>query len=333
MDPVVRPRTSVFAAWIDGWRRVVRAPWLVVGLTATGLAANQVTWPLWPAAGLKWVLDNDALAFGGSLTTILQVSRAEPLTFVAIGRVGDFLIVNLGIALMLFLTGGAIDRLARGRALGAATFFGITGDAFLRLLRVSVVLGGLTWLWMALVVPQVIAWLPPLVNTTSWLQPRALALIGDLIGLVILGLLGDYTRVRLVVEDRRSALGAIGAGLRFVRRRPLAVVILTTLNLIAGVGLFWAAQTIVSFVRPSDSAPRWMLLTVSVGAMTLYALVQTLLRLGFIGAAVSYFQSELAHAGYTARPVPAWPDSAAVEAIANLEAHARGAGSDPAFRV
>jgi hypothetical protein len=33
---------------------------------------------------------------------------------------------------------------------------------------------------------------------------------------------------------------------------------------------------------------------------------------------VVFFQGELAHAGYTAAPLPTWPDSPAVEAIENL---------------
>ena len=39
--------------------------------------------------------------------------------------------------------------------------------------------------------------------------------------LLIVNLVFDYARIRLVVEDRRSALGALLASLRFVRRHPL----------------------------------------------------------------------------------------------------------------
>ena len=53
--------------------------------------------------------------------------------------------------------------------------------------------------------------------------------------------------------------------------------------------------------------------------------VDVLTRLGFMATTTALFQAELAHAGYTARPVPAWPDSPAVEAITDLEARSRGA--------
>jgi len=40
--------------------------------------------------------------------------------------------------------------------------------------------------------------------------------------------------------------------------------------------------------------------------------------LALAASAISFFQSHLAHAGYTAAPLPLWPDSPAAEAIENL---------------
>jgi hypothetical protein len=51
--------------------------------------------------------------------------------------------------------------------------------------------------------------------------------------------------------------------------------------------------------------------------------VLVLVQLGFMATSIAFFQGQLAHAGYTAAPVPTWPDSPAVEAIANL-ANRRG---------
>jgi hypothetical protein len=334
MEPIVRPRTSVLAAWSDGWRRVIGAPWVLVGLAVASFLTSRVAWPAWPATWLQWVFENDVLSFGGSTNTIYQASTMQPLRILAFGRFVDFfLAVNLGVVVMLFLTGGAIDRLARMRPVGAAAFFGATGDAFLRFLRASVVLGALTWLWLDVVVPQTIALTPPLTDTTSWLQPRAVVLVAGLVGLVILGIIGDYSRVRIVVEDRRSVLGAIGAGCRFVWRRPLAVLALTSLNLIvAAMVTFLATSTFAALAGAIDETPTMVAIR-GTAALTVFALLQAALRLGCIGAAVSYFQSELAHAGYTARPTRTWPDSPAVEAIANLEAQARAAGSETSFRL
>jgi hypothetical protein len=60
----------------------------------------------------------------------------------------------------------------------------------------------------------------------------------------------------------------------------------------------------------------------------LFVLVAVVIRLGFMATTIAFFQAELAHAGYTARPVPTWPDSPAVEAIAAIARPSRQ-GLDP----
>jgi hypothetical protein len=41
-------------------------------------------------------------------------------------------------------------------------------------------------------------------------------------------------------------------------------------------------------------------------------------KLLFYASQTAYFQSQLAHAAYTAAPAVVWPDSPAAEAISNL---------------
>jgi hypothetical protein len=47
----------------------------------------------------------------------------------------------------------------------------------------------------------------------------------------------------------------------------------------------------------------------------LYITLRVILRLLFAASQIALFQSRLAHAGYAARPLPVWPDSAAADAI------------------
>src|SRR5262245_19084086 len=110
---------------------------------------------------------------------------------------------------------------------------------------------------------------------------------GALGGLTGVGLFMSFARVRLVVEDRRSALGAFGAAGRFVTRNPAAVV----LFMIWLVPFFLAAR----FAR---------------GAVPI-------VLLPFFASAIALFQSRLAHAGYAAAPLVEWPESPAAETIAN----------------
>ena len=49
-----------------------------------------------------------------------------------------------------------------------------------------------------------------------------------------------------------------------------------------------------------------------------FVVLLTWARVAWMAAEVVFFQGELAHATYTAAPVPVWPDSPAAEALENL---------------
>jgi hypothetical protein len=146
---------------------------------------------------------------------------------------------------------------------------------------------------------------PIYVALLRWLFPmfssdrRAGAIV---LGLVIfmVHLCFDYARVRMVVEDRRSAIGALAASIRFVRRN------------------FGAALTLAAVNASLAAATWWLAATFSIGlsaALYAYLMARALLRLIFAASLIALFQGRLAHAGYTARPRATWPDSPAAEAI------------------
>jgi hypothetical protein len=179
-----------------------------------------------------------------------------------------------------------MDRLARNRATATFGFFGASGMFAFRFLRLGLialpVYMGLLWLSTMLPVDRLITAI----------------VFGVLVFLV--HLLFDYARVRMVVEDRRSAIGAVSAALRFVRRHP------------------GAALTLVAVNASLAAATWWLAASFSIGlsaALYAYLLARALLRLIFIASLIALFQARLAHAGYTARPLATWPDSPAAEAI------------------
>jgi hypothetical protein len=105
---------------------------------------------------------------------------------------------------------------------------------------------------------------------------------------VVVNLLGVYARVRIAVEDRRSAVGACLAAFRFVcRHAPGAIAVYA----------LWAGAAAAVATVSRGGAP--------------------ILLLPLAASATAFFQSRLAHAGYTAAPPLQWPDSPAAEAIAN----------------
>jgi hypothetical protein len=73
---------------------------------------------------------------------------------------------------------------------------------------------------------------------------------------------------------------------------------------------FAAWLALYALVAPGASAGLWGL-----GVSQAYVIGRIAVRLGGVAAQVSLFQSRLAHAGYVAHPLPAWPESAAADAI------------------
>ena len=110
----------------------------------------------------------------------------------------------------------------------------------------------------------------------------------------------------MAVEDRRSALGALLAGARFVARNPAG------LALVLGMAVAMLLSTLAyeRVVRENDD---WIAFLLREG----WVAAETFLMLATFASATSLFQSRLAHAGYTAAPPLTWPDSPAAETIAN----------------
>ncbi len=330
----------MFGAFLEGWRRVLRAP----ALTAAALAASfLLALPLglamqgalethlgrsleadaavagwnegWAAEfgaqaqGLGRTFTHDFLGFGGTLAIFSNLADREPLNLALAAAAA------VSIALWVFLSGGLLDRLARGRPVRTGHFFSACGVFFLRFLRLAVFVGAAYW--------ALFRWLHPFLFsrvyhhfTREMTQERdgiilrtALYVVFAL-AIALVNVVADFAKVRAVVEDRHSMVGAIGASLRFMRRRPFRVAGLYLLNAIA----FLVILRLWLQIAPSATAPTWLALL----ATELYLLLRVWAKLAFMASEVVFFQGELAHAQYTAAPPLRWPDSPAAEAIRDL---------------
>ncbi len=208
------------------------------------------------------------------------------------------------------LSGGVIDRYARDRPTRSAGFFAACGVYGPRLLRLALIAGLAYWMLFRTVHRWVVG-APPLDGSAPPAGLLGQVAFGLLLALV--GLVFDYARVRAVVEDRRSMLGAVLAGWRFVRRRPAAC-----LGLYAANGLVLAAvMGAYALAAPgpvSTGNSMWWAFIVG----QVYIVARLASKLLFYATEVSYFQSQLAHAGYVAAPAPVWPESASAEALGRL---------------
>lgn len=101
-------------------------------------------------------------------------------------------------------------------------------------------------------------------------------------------------------------IGALIAGLRFIWHNPGATLGLYVLNAL----LFLVVIGVYALTAPGASAN---LTAFAVGQI--YIVLRVMVRLQFAASQIALFQSRLAHAGYVARPLPAWPDSPAAEAL------------------
>jgi hypothetical protein len=261
---------SVVSAFADGCQRALSAPVLVLGLWAAYILVPS------PAAidrldAFVALLDAATLDAAPALVALLW-NHPAALTHGA---------------LITFLLGGFMDRLARNRATATFGFFGACGMYAFRFLRLGLIA------------------IPIYAALLLWLSPR-LATAGRAGGIVVgllvflVHLLFDYAKVRMVVEDRRSAIGALSSSVRFVTRNAGAALTLAAVNAALAAATWWLAATF------------------SIGAsaaLYAYLLARAFLRLIYAASLIALFQSRLAHAGYTARPHATWPDSPAAEAI------------------
>lgn len=327
---------SVIAAFVDGLNRVKRAPWIVMGLWLStflialplaGLLLDQIQASLGAslaareaASGVNYDWWNEFLAqTSGVGTTFVPaiIGFAAVMknlsTFADVGAVPTVILgaVVTNMIVSLFLIGGVLDRLARDRAVGAGAFFSACGTYFVRFLRLGLITGFVYWLLFG----RYHAWLfdavyPALTENITVERTAFFIRVGlyfaFAVPLFFFNMLFDYAKIRAVVEDRRSMIGAIAASWRFIRRQPIAVWALYKINaflFLIVIGLYYLAA-------PGGTAN---LSAFAIGQ--LYIVLRVIVRLQFAASQTALFQGRLAHAGYVAKPLPVWPDSPAAEAI------------------
>jgi len=334
-------------AWRDGWRRVLAAPAIVAGVlamtfllalplaytmrglieahlgrsTVAAQAADSIDYDWWQeftsqASGIGATFTPTIIGFAATLDNMGSVldglSEAAPIAAALAAYAGGW----------LMLAGGIIDRYARQRPTRASGFFAAGGVYFFRFLRLGAVGALVYWFLFAYVHTWLFDdWYGDLtrgLDTERRAFAVRLAMYGVFAALLIAAnTLFDYAKVRMVVEDRRSAIGAMLAALRFIGRNPWGVFGLYALN-----GLtFLAVVAIWAVVAPGVSGPG-AAMWAAFAAGQLYVLARLLLKLQFLASATAFFQARLAHAGYVSAPVASWPDSPAAELMGPAEGSA-----------
>jgi hypothetical protein len=330
------------SAFRDGLRRVNGAPMVVLGMfavtllialplsialrgmieahlgasLAAGSAAAGINYDWWQefsaqASGLATTFVPSIIGFGAVLDNLSALLDNTGMATTIAGAVAAWMVI------WSFLSGGVLDRLARARRTRASGFFAACGVHFWRFVR----LGAVAWCIYATLFGYVHGWIfrgglerltrDVTVERTSLLvRAGGYVVFGAL--LVAVNIVFDYARIRIVVEDRRSALAALAAGARFAWRHSSAVAALYVMN----VSAFLLVVIVYGVIAPG--APRTGLSAIAVLAVgELYILARHYAKLVFYASETALFQNALAHAAYTAAPAVVWPDSPAAESIAN----------------
>ncbi len=333
--------SHVAGAWTDGWARVARAPAVlvcVVVLTmlgavpfaftlratlATHLGASQaaqqaaagVNYDWWQeflsqASGVGATFSPRIVGFAATLDSLGAVADRRRETTALVGLLAAYVVVWTA------LIGGIVDRYARQRPTRAHGFAAASGTFFLRFLRLGVV-SSLVYGWLFLYLHP---WLfdERIADLTRGLDSERTAFAWRAAGYAVFGALVvsanvifDYAKIRMVVEDRRSALGGLAAGCRFVWRHAAAVAGLYAANTFVFLGLV-AVWALVAPGVPAEGPGMWAAFLLGQG----FVVARLAAKLHFLASQTALFQASLAHAGYVASPVSPWPESAAVEAVA-----------------
>jgi hypothetical protein len=277
-------------------------------------AADAVNYDWWQeftsqTSGLGSTFTPAVIGFAATLDNISSVLDRQAEIVPIAGAIATYL---AGWALVV---GGVIDRYARQRRTRAHGFFAAGGVYFFRFCRLAIVAGPVYWLLFRYAHRWLFAdWYADLTRNMDS-ERRAFAVRAALyvvFGLLLVGanIVFDYAKVRIVVEDRRSVLGALAAALRFVARNPGRAFGLYGLNAVTFLLLIglWA---LAAPGAGGAGASMWFGFLLGQA----YLLARLLLKLQFLASETALFQASLAHAGYTAAPEARWPESPAAETI------------------
>ncbi|PYR23082.1 MAG: hypothetical protein DMF94_02400 [Acidobacteria bacterium] len=261
------------------------------------------------ATGLGVTFKPTIIGFGAVLDNLSAFMDDIERPVVIVGAASFYIL------LWIFVAGGVIDRYARDRATRAHGFFASSGVFFFRFLRLAAV----QWIVYAFLFGWMHPWLfdrlyPRMTHETSVERTAFVARVALYLvfGVLIAAatMIFDYAKVRAVVEDRRSMIGAITGALGFIRRNCGAAVSL----FLANFALFVIVAGLYALVAPGagrTGASMWIGFAIG----QLYVIGRLWVKLVFWASETALFQNRLAHAGYVARPEPTWPDSPAADAI------------------
>jgi len=336
----VRPQVSPFAVVRSGAKRLMRAPALWAGaclatlvaalpmlFVIRGAVSQHLDASLEAAAAVRGANHDWMLEFGEHTAGVASTLGASVLGFAATLDTVSALLdgtprppavwatVAVGALVWTFLSGGIIDRYARDRVTGARGFFQACGASFWPLSRLAllaaIVYGALFFSWRPWLLSTMHGQLTRDVSVErTAILMRLVGYVVFLVSLAVAHLIFDYAKVRLVVEERRSAFGAWRAAAGLVRRHARGTIAVYAWN-VAVLALVMALYSLV------DLPGRWGVPSLWAGVVVgqAYLAARIGARLLFWASEVEWFERQLAHVRFIAPSLPSRPEPPIVERI------------------
>jgi hypothetical protein len=332
----------VATAWVDGWKRVAGAPWILAGVMTLTVASaipfaivmrsllmahlerSLVAVDMADGVNYDWWQEFLSSQEGGVGSTFSPRILGFAATLDSLSALADMRTETAPIAALLlayvlvwtYLGAGIIDRYARQRPTRARGFAAACGAHALGF-SVLALFGAIAY---GLILGYVHPWLldTRYVRLTQDLDSERAAFAWRVAMYTIVGaltaganLILDYAKIRMVVEDRRSATGSLVAALRFLFRNPTAAAGLYLLNTVTCAALLAAWAGIAPSTGPAGLRA-WLAFALGQGFIT----ARLASKLHFLASQTALFQRRLAHDRFTAAPLYRWPDAPVVETLA-----------------
>jgi len=282
---------------------------LAVNTAASAVNDDWMRELLSDATGLTAAFTPAVIGLGAALDSLGAIPDNDRQPVAIVGATAVY------VAAWLFLAGGIIDRYARNHITRAHGFFAASGVFFFRFLRLAVAMGLTYGALFAVLHPWLFGRVLPRLTREMTGEQAAFVIRAFLYGvfgfaLTSCNIVFDYAKVRAVVEDRRSMIGAMIAGIRFIRRNLAAAAGLYLMDVLL-VALVLAVYGLVAPGAGNAGWSMWLVVLLGQG----YVAARLWVQLVFWASETALFQSRLAHAGYVATPAPMWPESPMAEAI------------------
>lgn len=233
-------------------------------------------------------LMRESLGAGMNYDFLFEFLHQNPFALPASTKM-FFLVPLVYILAILFLSGGAISIFSRGERYEARDFWGDSGRYFGRIIRlalmsVPVLLILFSLRYLAVLAERIIFGSDPYENVAYWFGVAKIAL--GILGIIIYGLVLDYARIFMIVNDERRARVALWEAVKFSIGRFRMVFVLALALFLIGI----ASVALYYFLSSLFSSSATAIIILLIVIQQIYIVFREILRLAYYSSQLSLYR-------------------------------------------